>query len=121
MSEKKKRLVVRTPDLVDDGCGDLIGLVDREDYFCRRHLLRLFDIPVTAKRIHVEASRSPWPAQIDRIESVRFRVNHESEGCGHFHKGCWLLLYKSLRPFVTDLGIPKGKTGYVYIRVLYTE
>ncbi len=120
--QKTKRLAVRTPDLVDDGVGNLKDPVTWFNYFCLSGLLKYFDIPPTAKEIHVEGSRSPWLA-----DGVRFRVRL-SPSVMPSH---WVPrqdvewdrqeLYISLNPFIAELGIAEGKTGYIYIRVLYND
>lgn len=121
MPKKKKRLVVRTPELVVDN-DILVGSLDECDYFCLYSLLEYFDIPRTAKRIHVEASRSPWPEHIDRIESVRFRVIARRGGESWYRSPHqWRILLDVLDLYLEKLGFADNKPGYVYVLVRYSE
>ena len=127
-------LIVRTPDLiasdwsadfVDPKDDDLISTLSYSEaqalpYFCESDLLLFFDIPPTAKEIHVEGSRSPWCRNCVRFQVKQGTVTDLPQ-YRHADGRIWLDLYYALEPFITELGIAEGKTGYIYIRVLYND
>ena len=115
-----KRLVVRTPDLIvrHDNLVDSSDI--GEQFFCLGDLRKFFEIPADAAAIHIEGSRS----RLGR-ESQRFLIEHSTnQSCNFvsYKRGeVWERMYDSLRPFIAELGIEPGQTGYVYVRVLYSE
>ena len=116
MAKKQKRLVVQTPDLVNDGDDELMDPKTGLEYFCLSTLRTYFEIPKAAKEFHVEASRSPWFSN-----SVRFLVAGPTEFRSFPRVQGHKMYWSNLGRYVAQLRIGYNETGYIHIRVLYTE
>ncbi len=108
--------IIRTPDLYFN-YGELIDLKNRANpFFCPGGLQPFFDLPPTSRRVRVAASRS-----ILSDNSVRFQVKQGMKGSPALWRrrvgDSWNELYDSLEPYIAQLGIAPGKTGYIYIEV----
>lgn len=113
----KKQIVVSTPALHYDM---IVGSwrTKGTSYFCADRLAIRFDIPETAKRIWIEASRTQWP---DR-GGLRCRIDASYGVTGYQDEfGYEELLYSSVKELRRLLGMQPGKPETIYWRLTYEE
>lgn len=115
---KKKQIVVSTPALHYDGVADC-WRTRHEEYFCGHERLQCrFDIPVGAKRIWVEVSRTQWTdrsglrCRIDLLpRTTLYRDEFGLEG----------LLRAPTRKLRRLLDMKPGKPETIYWRLIYED
>lgn len=114
---KKEQIVVSTPALHYDRVHDFWH-TNHRSYVCGDHLRIRFNIPETAKRIWIEASRTQWP---DR-SGLRCRILACHVGCNYrdeFNEET--LMWNAIDRLRTLPGLHGDKPETIYICVWYEE
>ncbi len=114
---KREQIVVSTPALHYERSGGC-WKTKHKYYVCGDHLRIRFNIPETAKRIWIEASRTQWTDE----SGLRCRIHARHEVCNYrdeFNEET--LTWDAVALLRTLLGMRTVKPETIYICVYYEE
>ena len=117
---KPSQITVSSPALyLGEYDGWWKGRNANSSYCCAEPLRNRFDIPATAKRLWIEASRTQWPDRSGLRCRICLVLPHRSRCQDEF--GTVLLLEAPGRDLERGLGMQSGKPATIFICVWYEE